>query len=297
MSVRPRLLPAILAGNGLPAAALAHVPAAGAERPWALDPWVLLGVLLPLGLAALAYGYGAWRGREPAWRVACFSGGMLTLFIALVWPLDPLAGRSFAAHMGQHMLLMIVAPPLLLLARPLPAMLRARPELAGPVRWARRGRWQALARPNPAFVLHGLAIWAWHAPRPYTLALQSEPVHILEHLSFLGTGLLFWWGVVHAGSPRGIGYGAAALLVLGTLMHTGLLGAVLTFAPRPLYPIHEAESALAGGLAPLADQQLAGLLMWVPGGFAYLLAGLVLAGAWLRAADRASRATKLPGYP
>lgn len=300
MCVRGRLVSYLLAAaGGWPVAGHAHVTeATGAASLWSLDAWVIVSVLLPMVLVSLIYARGIRRtGREPTWRVACFGGGMLVLFLALVWPLDALAGRSFSAHMGQHMLLMILAPPLLLLARPLPPLLRAAPVLARPTRWARRSRWKVLAQPNTAFVLHGIVIWLWHVPQPYTLALENEPVHILEHISFLGTGLLFWWSVVHAGSRRGIGYGAASLLVLGTLMHTGFLGAIITLAPRPLYRIYESERALATGLSPLADQQLAGLLMWVPGGFAYLFAGVTLASAWLRAAERASHPPKMAAGP
>lgn len=281
--------PGTLGLLGWPAGGWAHAPSAEPSAVLGLDPWVIFGIALPMLLAAVVYARGTWLAGTPLrWRTASFAAGMLTLVLALIWPLDPLAGRSFAAHMGQHMLLMVVAPPLLLLGRPLPVLVRGWRSLAHPARWARRGPLQVLARPNAAFVLHGVAIWAWHVPLPYTLAVRLDWVHMLEHLSFFGTGLLFWWGVVHAGSRRGIGYGAAGLLVLGTLMHTGLLGAILTFAPRSLYDVYASEEALAGGLTPLADQQLAGLLMWVPGGFAYLAAGVVLAGAWLRAAERAT---------
>lgn len=240
-----------------------------------LDPWVLV----PLGTSIALYLRGIWRRRcRPGWREACFAGGVLALMLALIWPLDALGEHSLAAHMAQHMLLMLVAPPLLLLGRPLPRWLRAAPTLASLARKVRSGPLRHLTQPSLAFVLHALAIWAWHAPRLYELAAADAALHRLEHLCFFGSGLLFWWVIVRAGTARGVGHGTAVILVLSTLMHTGLLGALLSLAPVPLYPGY----AAAAGPHALTDQQLAGLIMWVPGSFGYLLAGVVLAAGWLQ---------------
>ena len=203
------------------------------------------------------------RPRRPRYFAPAFAA----VFLALVWPLDVLSKTSFAAHMAQHMLLIAVAAPLLALSLPsLPALknlgTRAR-------RWAGaacRG-WSALARPRAAFALHALAIWTGHAPLVIAWAAAYREAHILVHAALLGTAFLFWSALRAGGRARG---GAAALWTLATLLHTGLLGALLTFAPRVLYPGYT-----------LDDQQLAGLIMWIPGGFAYLLAGLAFAAAWL----------------
>lgn len=291
-----RLTAAALAA--FPAAALAH--GGNAHGWWSFDPWVwmpllLCAVLYLRGLRRLRAGAPDRAATRPA-AVLCFCGGMAAAFLALIWPLDALGERSFAAHMAQHMMLIAVAAPLLALARPGVV-------LAGglPSSWRRLNRRLALlhaaapvlARPGAAFALHGVLVWIWHAPLLFELALRLRWVHVLEHACFLGSALLFWHALQRCGRRGGEGYGAAALWTLGTLMHTGLLGALLTFAPRALYGyyggIHEPL------LPPLEDQQLAGLLMWVPGGICYLIAGLGYAAAWLRAAGMPSAAAGKPG--
>ena len=250
---------------------------------WNLSP----SVLVPLLLVHWLYGRGvvqlwarAGNGRVIAWRhVMLFAAGEGVLGIALVSPLDALGGTLLAAHMLQHALLVVVAPPLLLAGRPgvailwaLPPAWRRRmlPELWRSVRRVAAG----LARPVAAAVVHGGAIWVWHAPALFVAALESDVVHWCEHLSFLATALLFW----RAGmGQRGRSAAALALpAVLVTLVHTGLLGALLTLAPDPLYAWY-GDRARLWGLEPLADQQLAGLIMWVPMSLAYIGAGLVLA--------------------
>jgi len=119
----------------------------------------------------------------------------------------------------------------------------------------------------------------------FEAALRSEALHFLEHVTLLGSALYFWWSLLHAGRARAGGYGTSALLALATMMHTGLLGALITMARRPLYAVY-----VQPGIDALADQQLAGLLMWIPGALVYLVAGLVLIGAWLGRARRSTRA-------
>lgn len=229
-----------------------------------------------LGIARLARaGHGA-RVR----RIFAFGAGLAALAAALAGPLEAFAARSLAAHMGQHMLLVAVAAPLLVLGAPLGVIGALLP------REARKALARGSAalwshRPLFAFVLHGATIWVWHAPALYQAALRSDPLHVLEHATLLASALYFWWSVVRAGRGRTSGFGAGALLALATMMHTGLLGALIAFAPRPLYPLHARST---DPVAALADQQLAGLLMWVPGGAVYLAAGLMLVGAWLRRA-------------
>jgi cytochrome c oxidase assembly factor CtaG len=131
--------------------------------------------------------------------------------------------------------------------------------------------------------VHALAIWVWHAPRLYDAAVTSALVHALQHASFLGSALLFWWALIHGRNGR-LRYGASVLYIFTTALHTTALGAVLSLASRPLYPAY--ASTAAWGLTPLEDQQLAGLIMWVPAGIAYLVAALGLMAEWLREAER-----------
>jgi putative membrane protein len=215
-----------------------------------LDPWVLAS-LAPLLLL---------RPRA-AWP---FAGALLALFLALIWPLEPLADASFAAHMAQHMLLIGVAAPLLAASRPVLPFLKGRRGLVRPV--------LALGRPASAFLLHAAAIWLGHAPAALEWSLDSRGMHALQHFAFVATAALFWWSLLARGRA---GAGEAALWTLATLLHTGLLGALLTFAPRVLYPSYGLE-----------DQQLAGLVMWIPGGLCYLAAGLAFAAAWLAGRGR-----------
>lgn len=242
----------LLAG---PALAAAHAPGAGGP----LREWPVWTAQLLFAAAWLAYVAGASRRQAAPGRRAAFHAAMLVLGLALFGPLDTLAERSTAWHMVQHMLLMVVVPPLLVAARPL-----AQWRLACG-HWLDRP-WRlcmAMARrPLACAAVHALAVWAWHAPGPYMAALADPLWHALEHASFLFTAWLLWWSVLAAGR-RQLLRGLAALLA--TLAHTGMLGALLAFAPRPLY---------GGEAAALADQQLAGLLMWIPGGLAYLLAAL-----------------------
>ena len=195
-----------------------------------------------------------------------FAVAVLALLVALAGPLEALAEASLAAHMVQHMLLVALAAPLLALSHPqlrlAPFPVAARRAVAATLRGL-----QPLARPRAAFALHAAAIWSAHAPRVVEWAGAYRAVHVLEHVALLGTGLVFWGALLHAHARRS---GAAPLLALGTLIHTGLLGALLALAPRPLYPGYGIE-----------DQQLAGLIMWVPGGLCYLVAGLAAAAAWV----------------
>jgi putative membrane protein len=217
---------------------------------WTLDPWIAAS-LLPLVLL---------RPRA-AWP---FAGALVALFLALVWPLEALAGESFAAHMAQHMLLIGVAAPLLAASRPVLPLLKGRASLVRPL--------LALARPRNAFFLHAAAIWLGHAPRVIQWSLENRAVHALEHAAFVVTAALFWWALLARGRA---GAGESALWTLATMLHTGALGALLAFAPRVIY----------AGTA-LDDQQLAGLVMWIPGGLCYLAAGLAFTAAWLAGRGR-----------
>jgi cytochrome c2 len=135
--------------------------------------------------------------------------------------------------------------------------------------------------------LHAAALWVWHIPRLFQATLTSELAHAWQHLSFFGTALCFWWALLYGRQERQ-GYGVAVLAVCTTALHSSLLGALLTFAPTPWYPAYVHTTA-AWGLTPLEDQQLGGLIMWIPAGVVYLLAALALSAGWLHAIERQGR--------
>jgi cytochrome c oxidase assembly factor CtaG len=209
--------------------------------------------------------------------------------VALVSPLHAWGSVLFSAHMTQHEVLMLVAAPLLVLGRPLVVFL-----WAFPVNWSRRignlakisainRSWQLLTIPLVAWLVHAVALWIWHVPVLFEAVLHNEWVHTLQHLSFLVSALLFWWALIHG--PRGaMGYGAAVLYLFTTSIHSGVLGALLTVAGSVWYPSYIGLTT-SWGLTPLEDQQLGGLIMWIPAGLVYVIAGLALFAGWLREAD------------
>jgi putative membrane protein len=257
-------------------------------RSWSFDPLVIV----PLLLALCLYGRGlrelwirAGSGRGVAFSQALsFSVGAAVLFVALISPLDPLGETLLSAHMAQHALLVAVAPPLLLLGKPSIIFAWAVPALCRRV-FLGSTIWQsltkigdALSRPLPAALLHGLALWLWHAPAAFNAAVASSGVHALEHAAFFGTALLFWRAILDGRSSRRAGPALGASFA--TLIHSALLGALITMAPYPLYSWYR-DGAILWGLSALEDQQLAGLLMWVPMGIVYLAACLLLASRLL----------------
>lgn len=269
------------------------VPAAAHDSPqvldWSFDPIVLA----PLAVSGLAYALGLsrlWRAAGPGrgislTGVAAFSGGWLVVAAALLTPLDTLGATLFSAHMIQHELLMLAAAPLLVLGRPLAAWSWALPERARKrlpsllaLRWI-AGPWALVTAPVAAWVLHAVVLWLWHVPRFFEAALVSEAVHTLQHASFLAAALLFWWATL-ATTRRPEAHAGTVLLLFTTMLHTGALGALLTFSDTIWYPLYGTR-ATTFGLTALEDQQLGGLIMWVPGGTVYLVAGLALLGRML----------------
>ncbi len=236
-----------------------------------------------------------WGHGVPGWRAACFLAGMALLGASLAGPIDRLADESFAAHMLQHLLLMKAHPPLLVLGQFSVAFFHG---VGGPaahrirVAWAGSGvlpaLWRKAASPWFAWPFFALSMWIWHVPPLYDAALRNEWLHILEHALFLSSSLLFWWYVLCPAHDRAVRYGAVVLYLFTTLMHESVLGALLTFSAKSWYPFYATSDPW--GLSPLADQQLAGLIMWVPGG---LLFGFLIEyyfGAWLHAIEKRSRA-------
>lgn len=261
---------------------------------WEWDPWVVIG----LALSGWLYFRGLrrlWRESAPGrgirtWEAMAYGGGWLSLFVALISPLHPFGKVLFSAHMSQHEILMLVAAPLLVLGRPLIPFLWALPvgwrhRVGG---WGKAGwvksTWHAITNPLVAWVIHAIALWIWHVPGLFQATLESDFIHTLQHLSFLLSALLFWWALIH--SRQGwMGYGAAVLYVFTTATHSGLLGALITFATSVWYPAYN-ETTRSWGLTPLEDQQLGGLIMWVPAGVVYLVAALALFVGWLRESER-----------
>jgi len=230
-------------------------------------------------------------------QTAFFYGGLTTLFIALISPLDALSAALFSAHMTQHMLLIMLAAPLLVLSGPPVWLVWAMPPTGRRKLgqwWNRAGLlhtiWQVLSQPLIVWALHALALWLWHAPRFYAAALQNEFVHGIEHFSFFATALLFWWTVLPTHARSRLPAGIALLYLFTMAMQSGILGMLLTFAPTPWIAAYVSTSA-AWGLTALADQQWAGLIMWGPMSVIYLVAILALLGKWLRAAEQAEPTT------
>ena len=254
---------------------------------WTFDAWVV-GPLL-VSLAWYATGYLRLRARSTmavAHRASAgwFLAGWLVLAAALVTPLHEAGERSFAAHMLEHELLMLAAAPLLVLSRPLGIALWAFPHAArqalGALGRGISSPWRALTAPVTATVLQAVALWLWHAPRLFDLALASPGWHVVQHLSFLITALLFWWAVLH-GRERRVGVSVGCLFFTATV--SGALGALMAFSSSPWYAGYASSGLDAFGLTPAEDQQLAGLLMWIPGGLVHAIAALALFGRRLQA--------------
>jgi putative membrane protein len=216
---------------------------------WNPDP-LLIAALLIAGGVAMARLRGAGARRQGA-----FALGWAVLALALVSPLCNLSVALFSARVAQHLLLILVAAPLIVFGMTGPGARRA-PDLAAPA------------------ILFALALWAWHLPGPYAASFASDAAYWLMHASLFGTALWFWAALRLRAPARP---DAAALAALATAVQMGLLGALLTLAPRPLFlAVHGPGVTAPWGLSPLEDQQLGGLLMWVPGGLVF--ATLCVAG-------------------
>jgi cytochrome c oxidase assembly factor CtaG len=215
------------------------------------------------------------------------------LGLALVSPVHDWGETSFALHMVQHELLMIAAAPLLVLGRPLEVIMHS----AGAA-WTRKmvhlmrrsgvaTLWHGLMAPLTATLVHAAVLWLWHLPSWYDASVRHDGVHTLQHICFLGSALLFWEALLH-GRQRRVGYGVAVVYLFVTAMHSGLLGAILTFAPEVVYQVY-ADAVSPWAATPLQDQQLGGLIMWVPAGVAYVVAALALFAGWLQEVERRAR--------
>jgi putative membrane protein len=235
---------------------------------WNLDP-----VLILLLLAAGAWGMVRLRGAGPA-RQAAFASGWVVLVLALISPICNLSVALFSARVGQHMLLTLVAAPLIAF-----------------------GIWATPSARSPGLGASGLAfalmLWTWHLPGPYAASFASDAVYWAMHVSLFGASLWLWAALRLRVAERP---DAASLVALATAVQMGLLGALLTLAPRPIFlAVHGPGVTLPWGLAPLGDQQLGGLLMWVPGGLVFATVCLAGLGLALRRPSRtAATATPRP---
>lgn len=264
----------------------------------ASSAWGVLLVLVLFGGAAVAFrgfqhaAHRVPRGtRRPRVQpdAALFAAGWLTLVAALLSPIDVYGEVAFSVHMLQHVLLMNVGVPLLLLAKParyLPAgipsaarawsAMRARPLLCR--------AWLRASAISPAFVSNAVVIWVWHEPTIHDWALRAPAAHVLQHISFTIAAVLFWASIWRlAGRARA---GLAILSLFATAIHTGILGAFLTFSSRTWFVGYSPEEI---GLDRLSDQQLAGAIMWIPGGLSYTIAAVIIMQTWLRLSDERER--------
>ena len=251
---------------------------------WELNPVIWLSLLTAGLLYARGLGQstGTRRGLHPWWRPTCYYAGLFAIAAALISPLDHLARDLFAFHMVQHLLLSLVGAPLVLLGAPMIPILRGIPR---PIRrrsvapllrhpWVRMSL-RMLSQPLIAWAIYITTVIAWHMPSGYELALRNEVVHDLMHLSWSVAGVLFWWNVIDPVPLRSnLSYLGRLPYVFVTTVPNFVLGAFITFAPGAWYP-HYASQSLPFGLTAQDDQQLAGVLMWVPG--ALVLLGALLA--------------------
>jgi putative membrane protein len=254
-----------------------------------LESWSApIGVNVSLCLAALVYARGwlhlhkTFPNLIPGWRLAAFLTGVFSLWIAIGSPLEAFDDVSLSVHMVQHLLLMALSPPLILLGAPALPLLHGLPRTTrAPVgqflRWSpaqRIGR--VLIDPAFCWIAAAVALISWHIPAAFELALRSDSWHEVEHACFFATSLLFWWPVIQPfpSLAKWPGWSIPLYLFLGTLPG-GALGAFLTFCDRVLYPSY-ASAPMIFDISPLEDQVFAGALMWVVGTFVYMVPAVIL---------------------
>jgi cytochrome c oxidase assembly factor CtaG len=258
------------------------------DLSWTLSPGVLIGAAIVTGVyvrrwRAIRGGASPRRAAEaPVWRLCCFMASVLLALLALVSPIDALADQLFFAHMIQHMLLLDVVPVLAILGltkvilRPVTRAVHDLERRAGP-----------LAHPAFAVLLYVAVIWAWHVPAAYDEAVRHPLVHVLEHVSFVLAGSLYWW---HLLSPirarRRLDGMGPVIYMASTKLFVGALGMGLAFAPSALYPYY-VHHARVWGISAIDDQSIAGLIMAVEQS---LVMGVALVVLFMRALTESERA-------
>ena len=246
---------------------------------WHGHPSIIVGVVLITAVYLLAVGplrkrFG-WTERVSPGQIVLFMSGVLLIVVALLSPLHELGDRYlFSAHMLQHVLLLLVVPPLLLLGTPgwlVGTVLRSPRVLAVS---------RTLTRPLVAFALFNTVLVLWHMPVLYEFALRERDIHIVEHVMFLGVAVLMWWPVLSLAKelPRAPYMTQMVyLFLLPTL--PGILGAIITFSDRVLYTWY-AEAPRLWGISATADQEVGGLIMWIPGGLVFMMVLVIVFLAW-----------------
>jgi cytochrome c oxidase assembly factor CtaG len=260
---------------------------------WTLPPWLTLSVVL----AAAVYlrGWLKIRKTRPAkftgLRLTSFLSGLAVLWLSIGSPMDGFADALLSAHMVEHLLLMSAVPPLLLLGWPAVPLLRGLPRflvrgVAGPLlrlRGLRRfGHW--LVKPVVAWIAMNATFLAWHVPGAYDFALEHEGWHVVEHLCFLGTSILFWWCIVQPWPSKRhkLGWGVLIYLISADVVNT-LLSAFLSFCGKPVYSYY-VEHPSGFPVSPLEDQMLGAVIMWVIGSLFFLVPAMVITAQLLRPA-------------
>ncbi len=265
---------------------------------WNID----LSLLVPVVLTAWVYLWGmrnVWARAGAGHGITrrsyfCFFAALLALVVAIVSPLDALSEALFSAHMVQHLILIMVAAPLLVLSDFPLALLWALPRSWAQGlghRWNQSRilarTWQMVSSPLAAWLLFAVAFWVWHAPALFEATLKNTKIHVLEHLVFLISAMLFWWVLFRQTEPDYRHYGMAVPFLFGTTVQTGILGALMTFTTQAWYPFY-APLVGAWGLTPLQDQQLAGIIMWFPGNAVFTLLAIGYFAAWMNALEKRS---------
>ncbi|MGV3485407.1 MAG: cytochrome c oxidase assembly protein, partial [Planctomycetaceae bacterium] len=288
-----------------PNVAHAHPGGLDIDTPW-WQAWhfdwlvavnlMILSVLYAFGLARMWEG-ARWPKRIQWWRPLAFAAGIATLGIALMSPLDTIADDLSWVHMCQHMVLMVVAAPLIVAASPGLVV-----TWALPIKW-RKKVWRGLSgtsrtRPwlvgmfwNAFFIwtLHAAILWIWHLPTLYQLALRDQLVHDFEHLTFFVAACLFWRIAIDAREVPTLNPGLSVLYLFTTSLHATVLGVLMALSPKVWYPVYIGRTE-RWGLTALEDQQLAGLIMWMPACMVYALAAAALLGNWLSQMERSGAA-------
>jgi cytochrome c oxidase assembly factor CtaG len=271
---------------------------AGTTKPglgsWSLDPAliVLIALAALYSLGESRTSYAARHARSQRWRAACFYGALVVLALSLDSPLEAYSERLFWVHMVQHVLLLTVVAPMVVLARPWTSLWRGLP--LGARRWLARAPrhssalaavWslgRRLGRPVPSFVCFSVVLLAWHVPVLFDATLRSLPLHALEHTLFLVAAVLVFKQVIDSRPLRAsLGEGRRALYTAGAMLVTWVLAIALAIAPNPLYSHYTHETLRPGGISALTDQQLAAGIMWVPGSITFVVIIFVYINRWL----------------
>lgn len=268
------------------------------QPPMPHDVWAAWNLDVPLIIGLLAVGWAYRRGRASAqrdrWRDRAFVGALVVLFVALISPLEAMSGALASAHMVQHVLLILVAAPLLAFSAASSTVLRAMPRRVARTggRWRRRIRVAPTVRrllrmPVVAWLLYVGALWSWHSAALYDAAARNDVLHNVEHISFLGTAWLFWSVVIGTRQKHSRNYGQSVLLIFAAAISSIYLSMLMTFADAPWYDSYRATTR-PWGLDPLADQRLAGAIMWIPSNLVYVHVALVLFVLWIRSTEDAT---------